>query len=221
MSASQSNPLLWVGRLLCMTVAVLFASCVHRSDSEKMVFPLNSEDGGSWEFLYEGKWYPATVPGNIYSDLLANRLIPDPLYGTNEARVQWVAEREWRYRLNFDSEKSWQGAGQRILTFEGLDTYAEVWLNGTRLKTEDGEDHCYNMFRTWRFPLYDTLLRPNNILEVRFRSTKAYNDSCAKAFPYGLRDNRVFTRNAQYMAGWDWGPSLLGCGIWKDVKIEC
>lgn len=221
MSVSQSNPLLWVGRLLCMTVAVLFASCVHRSDSEKMVFPLNSEDGGSWEFLYEGKWYPATVPGNIYADLLSNRLIPDPLYGTNEARVQWVAEREWRYRLRFGSEKSWQDAGQRILTFEGLDTYAEVWLNGTRLKTEDGEDHCYNMFRTWRFPLSDTLLQPNNLLEVRFRSTKAYNDSCAKAFPYGLRDNRVFTRNAQYMAGWDWGPKLLGCGIWKNVRIDC
>ncbi|MBQ2488761.1 MAG: glycoside hydrolase family 2 protein [Bacteroidales bacterium] len=206
---------------LCLFAMALFCSCRHRMEAEQAVCYLGSDHGGCWEFFYKGKWYPATVPGNIYSDLLANRLIPDPLYGTNEARVQWVAEREWRYRLRFDSEKSWHGAGRRYLTFEGLDTYAEVWLNGTRLKTEDGEDHCYNMFRTWRFPLSDTLLQPNNLLEVRFRSTKAYNDSCAKAFPYGLRDNRVFTRNAQYMAGWDWGPSLLGCGIWKDVKIEC
>ncbi|MCR5190160.1 MAG: hypothetical protein K6C07_01955, partial [Bacteroidales bacterium] len=206
---------------LCLFAMALFCSCRHRMEAEQDVCYLGSDHGGCWEFFYKGKWYPATVPGNIYSDLLANRLIPDPLYGTNEARVQWVAERAWRYRLRFDSEKSWQDAGRKYLTFEGLDTYAEVWLNGTRLKTEDGEDHCYNMFRTWRFPLSDTLLQPNNLLEVRFRSTKAYNDSCAKAFPYGLRDNRVFTRNAQYMAGWDWGPSLLGCGIWKDVKIEC
>ena len=206
---------------LCLIAIALFCSCCHRMEAEQVTCSLSSEQGGCWEFCYKGKWYPATVPGSIYTDLLANGLIPDPLYGTNEERVQWVAEREWRYRLRFDSQRSWLGNGRKYLTFEGLDTYAEVWLNGTRLVTEEGDSLCYNMFRFWEFPLADSLLQPKNLLEVRFRSTKAVNDSCAKVFPYGLRDSRVFTRNAQYMAGWDWGPKLLGCGIWKNVRIDC
>ena len=206
--------------MFSVCLSIVFIGCGRETAGHSTLL-LNSEDGGQWEFLYEGKWYPATVPGNIYTDLLANGLISDPLYGTNEDSVQWVADREWRYRLCFDTERSWMEAKRRYLVFEGLDTYAEVRLNGTRLVTEDGDSLCYNMFRVWEFPLADSLLKPKNILEVRFRPTKAVNDSCAKAFPYGLRDNRVFTRNAQYMAGWDWGPKLLGCGIWKNVRIDC
>ena len=42
----------------------------------------------------------------------------------------------------------------------------------------------------------------------------------ASKLPYKLPDNRVFTRKAQYESGWDWGPKLNTCGIWKNVYIE-
>ena len=117
---------------------ILFLSC-HRAQmlapTEEVRY-LNSKFGcisNSWEFEYQGQWYPATVPGNIHDDLLHNRLIPDPHYGTNEDSVQWVADSVWTYRLLFDKDCAGsRDFNHRQLVFDGLDTYAEVFLNGQK-----------------------------------------------------------------------------------------
>ena len=124
---------------------------------------LDSKSGcisNDWQFQYQGQWYPATVPGNIHTDLLANNLIPDPFYGTNEDSVQWVADSIWTYRLIFDADCAGEGRqyDAQYLVFDGLDTYAEVWLNGERLHSMDqGMDDTLlnNMFRQWRFNVKD------------------------------------------------------------------
>ena len=84
--------------------------------------------------------HPATVPGNIHDDLLANKLIPDPFYGDNESKVQWVSDSVWEYIVHFDRNC---GHGKSFvhneLVFEGLDTYAEVYINGQRLVATTGD----------------------------------------------------------------------------------
>ena len=185
---------------------------------------LNSQYGcvhNGWQFRYNGKWYNATVPGNIHDDLLANELIPDPFYGDNEKLVQWVSDSVWEYRVLFDRNCGGKETfSHNELVFEGLDTYAEVYLNGKRLTATSGDSLTINMFRTWRFPLPDDLKETDNELIVRFLPSVLFDSIAASKLPYKLPDNRVFTRKAQYESGWDWGPKLNTCGIWKNVYIE-
>ena len=211
--------------IFALCIIPLLAGCKHNKPNttfEKRY--LNSDFGcvhNQWEFKYDGKWYPATVPGNIHDDLLANKLIADPFVGDNEKSVQWIADSVWEYRLFFDKNCSeGKSFSHSQLVFEGLDTYAEVVLNGVRLKSTSGDTMSDNMFRRWRYDLPDNLQDKNNELLVRFHPSVTIDSMEAAKLPYRLPDNRVFTRKAQYENGWDWGPKLITCGIWKNVFIE-
>ena len=216
----KHNPLIL--SLLIAIIALTGCKTNTRTDYERRY--LNSQYGcvhNSWQFRYGGKWYDATVPGNIHDDLLANELIPDPFYGDNEKLVQWVADSVWEYRVLFDGScGGTETYTHNELVFEGLDTYAEVYLNGKRLTATSGDSLTVNMFRTWRFPLPDKLKEKDNELIVIFLPTEPFDSVAAAKLPYKLPDNRVFTRKAQYESGWDWGPKLNTCGIWKNVYIE-
>ena len=179
-------------------------------------------NGSNWEFLYQGKWFPATVPGNIHDDLLANELIPDPYFGTNEDSVQWVADSVWIYRLVFDVENAESSDfSHRQLVFEGLDTYAEVSLNGKLLTPVNStQPLCNNMFRRWTFEVAGKLKEKGNELIVKFLPSIPFEQEMAGKLDYKMPDNRVFSRKAQYESGWDWGPKLITCGIWKNVYID-
>ena len=214
----------WVLPLLFLPL--LFSACKRvevLTPSEEVRY-LNSKFGcisNDWEFEYQGEWYPATVPGNIHDDLLHNHLIPDPYYGTNEDSVQWVADSVWSYRLLFDKDCAGsRDFDHRQLVFEGLDTYAQVFLNGQRLTATDGTERPNNMFRRWTFDLPDGLRDKDNELIVRFLPSAPIERAAAEALPYQLPDSRVFSRKAQYESGWDWGPKLITCGIWKNVYIR-
>ena len=94
---------------LIALISVLLLGCKTDKMPATRVQSLDTKSGcitHNWQFLYQGQWYPATVPGNIHTDLLANHLIPDPFFGTNEDSVQWVADSVWTYRLVFDSSTS-------------------------------------------------------------------------------------------------------------------
>lgn len=214
--------------LILLIPLLLFTSCKTDKMPATQVQSLDSKSGcisNDWQFQYQGQWYPATVPGNIHTDLMANNLIPDPFFGTNEDSVQWVADSVWTYRLLFDADCAGKGLQyeNRWLVFDGLDTYAEVWLNGKLLESFDKEDYktlLNNMFRQWRFNVKDVLKEKGNELIVRFYPSSPRDSAAAAQLPYKLPDNRVFTRKAQYMSGWDWGPKLITCGIWKNVRLE-
>lgn len=218
---SSRNPL-----FITLFLALLFMGCKTDKMPATHVQSLESKSGcisNDWQFQYQGQWYPATVPGNIHTDLLANNLIPDPFFGANEDSVQWVADSVWTYRLVFDAHCSdGQEFENHWLVFDGLDTYAEVWLNGQKLHSMDKGDTTLldNMFRRWRFCVNDVLKEKDNELIVKFFQIIPYEEVEAGKVPYKLPDNRVFSRKAQYMSGWDWGPKLITCGIWKNVRLE-
>src|SRR5215467_6558387 len=102
---------------------------------------------GAWQFRQVGtaEWLAATVPGGVHADLLANGLIPDPFVGDNERRVQWVAESDWEYRRTFTLDERLLAQGRVFLVCDGLDTLAEVRLNGRTICTAE------NMFRQYRW----------------------------------------------------------------------
>ena len=119
-----------------------------------------------WQFHEVGKdvWQPATVPGCVHTDLLNNKLIDDPFYRDNEQKLQWIGKTDWEYQTTFNVAPEILARENIDLVFEGLDTYASVFLNDESLLNAD------NMFRTWRADC-KRLLRPGaNTLRIRFRS---------------------------------------------------
>src|SRR5438552_2969212 len=58
----------------------------------------------NWQFREAGKdkWYPASVPGCVHTDLLNNKLIDDPFYRDNEKKLQWIGKTDWEYRTTFN-----------------------------------------------------------------------------------------------------------------------
>jgi beta-mannosidase len=162
-------------------------------------------------------WLPASVPGTVYQDLIAQGRIPDPFLGCNEANVQWVAERDWLYRLDFD----FNDADRRetmTLAFEGLDTFAQVWLNGERVLVSD------NMFVPARVDVTQRLRTGANTLCLRFDS--ALRRGRELEAQHGRRPlwngdaSRLYVRKAPYHYGWDWGPTLLTAGPWQPIRLE-
>jgi beta-mannosidase len=171
-----------------------------------------------WQFRQAGtaRWYAATVPGTVHTDLLQNKLIPDPFFGDNEKKLQWVDKVNWEYRTVFDVAANILEKNRITLVFEGLDTYADVFLNGKRILTAD------NMFRGWEAGVKQYLKPRKNILLIRFTAAQNKVDSIARSeLPRVLPDNsRVYARKAQFQFGWDWGPKFVGCGIWKEISLN-
>jgi beta-mannosidase len=154
-------------------------------------------------------WLPISVPGDVHRTLIDAGRIPDPFYATNETACAWMEEREWWYRCAFDASAS-DRARQR-LTFEGLDTFATIYLNGEAI----GEHH--NMFRP---AVFDIDLAPGqNVLAIRFDPPlKCVNGKTLSA--WGRNPERTAMRKAQFGYGWDWGPRLPTIGIWRPVLLR-
>lgn len=167
-------------------------------------------------------WHPATVPGTVHTDLLAAGLIPDPFFGTNELRLQWIEEEDWAYRTTFEVDATLLEHRNVELVFGGLDTFAEVRLNGRTILAAD------NMFRAWTVPAREHLREGPNELEVRFRSPVDAVMPALEALPYELPmgndrgdpPTRSLARKAAYHYGWDWGPRFVTSGVWKPVRLR-
>jgi beta-mannosidase len=171
----------------------------------------------NWQFRKAGssKWYKAQVPGTVHTDLLYNKLIPDPYYRKNESTLQWIGKENWEYKTSFICNAAVLTKRNIQLVFDGLDTYADVFLNGRLILSTD------NMFRQWSVDV-KRIIKTNNQLLIRFYSAQNKVDSIAKSkLPFVLPDNpKVYVRKAQYHFGWDWGPTFITSGIWKNVHLN-
>ncbi|MDP3679719.1 MAG: glycoside hydrolase family 2 protein [Flavobacterium sp.] len=171
-----------------------------------------------WQFRQEKtvKWNAATVPGEVHTDLLNNKLIPDPYYRDNEKKMQWIEKKNWEYKTSFQATPEALKKKNTELVFDGLDTYASVYLNGKLILKAN------NMFRQWRVDVKKYLHPGTNKLVIVFLSAQNVVDLLAKRdLPFVIPDNpRLYVRKAQYHFGWDWGPKFTTCGIWKEVRLE-
>lgn len=192
--------------LLCLNSFYFFGQTYYRNLSDE-----------NWTFnkQNETKKYKATIPGTVHSDLFENQLIPDPFFGNNEKELQWIENENWVYESTFSlSEK--EISNENIeLEFDGLDTYATVYINGKMVLEAD------NMFRKWTLAAKKHLKKGKNHLKIIFLSAVQKGKKEAAKLPYNLPEKeRVFVRKAQYQFGWDWGPRFVTAGIWKKVQLK-
>ncbi len=81
------------------------------------------------------------------------------------------------------------------------------------------------MFTGHRFDVTDLLKPKGNVLLIKFEPPVKHALRLMKrhtAFSHADFDNphRAYIRKAQYQFGWDFAPSLPGCGIWRPLRIE-
>lgn len=175
---------------------------------------------GNWKFKRtdDGSYYPATVPGSAFQDLLDNGLMDDPYYRDNEDKAKELMKYDYEYVNEFSADlfKDHSDSCEIFLRFEMVDTVADIYLNDILLGSP------LNMHRTYEYSVKD-LLKDKNVLRVVFHSPVNYikeqfkkdpllgTEDCTRGFPH--------LRKAHYMFGWDWGPRLADMGLQRGVYL--
>ena len=104
----------------------------------------------------------ALVPGSVQRDLIRLGELPDPYWATNEKKVQWVEDKNWEFRKTFTIDSVQLTSDEALLCFEGLDTYADVFLNGSKILQAE------NMFLLYEVSVKRLLKKGENNLFIRF-----------------------------------------------------
>ncbi|HEY9060564.1 MAG TPA: glycoside hydrolase family 2 protein [Pseudobacteroides sp.] len=174
---------------------------------------------GKWMMRRVGElqWIEAQVPGSVYNDLLSAGKIEDPYYRENEESVYKLSCFDYEYSREFTVTKSILEHDFLKLKCEGLDTIAEISVNGKKIAETE------NMHRSYEFDVKGILTEGVNIVRVLFKSPVNYLEERKKIKPIwsNFSDTSFsYLRKAHYMFGWDWGPTLPDMGIWRSIYIE-
>ena len=179
-------------------------------------------EGYHQPFLPRDEWRPAQVPGHIHTDLVRHGIIAEPFVGQAELGCQWVDRTPWTYQTSFEWHPT-EEFPYAALEFEGLDASAHVTIN------DDLPYALANMFRQWTIrAAKPEFIEGTNHVQIAFDSaytigvnerSRYFHDQGLDWYHTGFFDERAFVRKAQYMSGWDWGPRLISCGIWKPVRL--
>ncbi|WP_425490454.1 beta-mannosidase [Dyella mobilis] len=227
-AASRPLKLAAIASLLPLALSVAHAQTTTQSLDSGWRFRLAEGDSHAKQHAAAAQWHAASVPGTVQTDLMAAKLLPDPFYRDNEAKVQWVGLSNWQYQTSFNVDAATLQRGHVDLVFDGLDTFADVYLNGTKLTSAD------NMFRRWRMPVKGVLHEGKNTLEVRLYSPIEKLQPWLLKQPYALpgefdsafgdepkgKQTANYVRKAAYQYGWDWGPRIVTEGIWQNVHLD-
>jgi beta-mannosidase len=209
----------YLATVLC--IALVAVSATAQSISQKQTVPLTA----GWEFRQVesvaggsgATWRAAQVPGDVHLDLLRNKVIPDPYYRDNETKLQWIEDASWEYRVTVHADPGTLAHKNIDLVFEGLDAYAEVYLDDQLILTAG------NMFREWRVAVKQYLKPGDNQLRVVFPSPIKAAEKAAEPDRWREQthtEEKTYIRKAAYEYGWDWGPRFVTSGIWRPVELE-
>ena len=175
---------------------------------------------GAWTLEIPGSAFgpvSAAVPGSVYHDLLSAGCIEDPFWRDNETEALRLMENDFVYSRRFEVGADLLGCESVILRCEGLDTLAEIRVNGALAGTAE------NMHRIWEYDVKSLLREGENDISVRFASpTKYIREAYALSRADGSSDAMVgfpLLRKAHCMFGWDWGPRLPDAGIWRPISL--
>jgi len=155
---------------------------------------------------------PAKVPGNFELDLQRAGLIDDPFMGMNTLDMQELEDRHLWYVRRFEVEKSENK--DYVILFEGIDTFADVYLNGNKIGSTD------NMLTPFELDANSLVDGENEILvhisPAFIEARKHENEFCR---PQAYKADSMFVRKAPHMYGWDIMPRILSGGIWRSVSV--
>lgn len=161
------------------------------------------------------EWFNSSMPKQVQELILEKKILPDPHWGDNAAKWTYIFDQDWIYVTRFNSPES---KNEVFLRFEGLDTRADIFLNGQKIA------ECNSMFRHFRFPV-SKVLKPagkKNLLLIHFYSPSNYINSISAKVgkqPYDkikyLR--KCYTDFGSYMGA---RPNFLKMGLFGDTYLD-
>ncbi len=155
---------------------------------------------------------PAEVPGNFELDLMREKRLPDLYFSTDTLEAEKLESMHVWYYACFDMPEKSNAEG--ILRFEGIDTVADIYLNGVlRCRTD-------NMFLPYE--INEGFRQGKNEVVVHIKpaclAARGYTlPVSSHALPYNYAS--LYLRKASYMFGWDIMPRIVSAGLWKEVKL--
>lgn len=169
--------------------------------------------------------FAAEVPGVVHLDLMRNYLLYDDFYnGNNENKssTKFIETQNWVYSSVLKVDSAILYKSNLEMVFEGLDTYAQVYLNDSLILESD------NMFVCYKVPVKGIIKAGDNRLRIHFTSPLNKHESDVMNARYELPSGNentdlkvsAYTRKAAYHFGWDWGPRFVTCGIWKPCYLR-
>lgn len=172
-----------------------------------------------WRFRRTGEahWQPAVVPGTVYTDLLKAGNMEDPFWKDNENKAWELMDYDYEYETAFAPEGDMLSCDKLLLHFDGIDTIADIFLNGNSIGKSE------NMHRIWEYDVTEWLKPDENILKVVLRSPNNFAreafKECRTLGSEDAMDGFVHIRKAHCMFGWDWGAHLPDAGIFRPVAL--
>ena len=167
------------------------------------------------------KVYDVSIPASVLSVLLENGDIEDPFYRDNEKKCMALFEKDYEFTRTFAASGDITREDEVDLVFYGIDTLADIYLNGKRLS------YTSSMHRVYRFPIKDKLISGANEIRVVLHSPLNYikeyipeKNKEIKYIPSGCMAGNQYIRKAHSSFGWDWGPKLPDMGLFRKVELE-
>ena len=164
-----------------------------------------------------GEGLSSSIPGNVEIDLMNAGLLPDVYKDANVEKTREFELYDWWYVKEFDVD-ALPCDSEQVLVFDGVDTYAEYFLNGVKIGESD------NMLIAHEFCVNDIVKVGKNQLAVHiFSAVKKSEEFESEALL--VADWECFgnlrCRKASHMYGWDIFPRVISAGIWRGVRLEC
>ncbi|MEG8042242.1 glycoside hydrolase family 2 TIM barrel-domain containing protein [Sphingomonas sp. LR59] len=165
------------------------------------------------------RWYVATVPGTVLTTLVDRGVYADPAYGLNNMTIpENLARQDYWYRTEFDAPTETTDKRQ-MLTFDGVNYSAEIWLNGAPIGTMKGA------FVRGRFDVTGKLRPGRNAIAVKVSPPPHPGIAHEESLTAGVGENggMMMLDGPTFVAteGWDWIPSIRdrNTGMWRGVTL--
>ena len=186
-------------------------------DAESVAATIDLNGGWQFKGTDEAAWQDACIPSTVHSDLIRAGRLEDPFYRDNEFKAQWVEKKEWEYRRSFCVDENFSAHDKIVLDCRGLDTIAEIYVNGSLVA------RTRNMFIEYEFDVKSLLRVGENEIHIVFRSILEWNKHQvaqeSRVIWEDEKGNYYCARKSGTDFGWNWGLRLLGCGIWRPIRL--
>ena len=182
---------------------------------------INLTEGWELRQAEEDVWLPIhRMPAQVEDVLLEKGILPEEVKLGWCQSARWIQEHVWEYRLSFPKPE-----GNRCdLVMEGLDTLADLYLNGELIGTHD------DFYLPCRLDITDKC-KAENVLLIRFHSVLKWLEQ--KEMPEHLRNAVLKCKllrkplhdfpmsNGEEEAGYQGAvPSFTPVGVYGDIYLE-
>lgn len=151
----------------------------------------------------------AEVPGNFELDLMKAGKVEDLYFSTNTLEAQKLEDMHLWYVTTINVGKK-----DEYLHFDGIDTIADIYVNGKLVRSTDNMFMAYDVEADWVIGENEVMV---HIKPVMLEARKYNTPVACNALKYNYPSLSV--RKAAHMFGWDIMPRIVSAGIWKDVTL--